>query len=383
MIIIGNLTVDTAKVLDINPVPYLAAEAMTVNVGALLTPIASIPNIIIQGELETVTFGFHAVNLMPFSLLLIPITVLLLLKYFKVLDEPSEERKTFLMEFSEWLVVSNRRLFNQSAILFSMMIGSFVILPNLFPRVDLWLLAVFFMFTFLSLPEIEVEAVLTELDWELIFFLIGLFIMVEGLNHRGILLRVAQAMKSVVGSNYILSLLVVLWFSSLASGVIDDIAVTVVLIPIVLELISPDSPLQAISVFIITTLIISVNIGGNLTPMASPTTVLAMSLSKKTIHELTPKAFFKIGFFITILQVGITTVYLLSVLTVTYYYGVSMGILNIIVLFVAVTLYLQLFIRRNILTVVKAIRSRFSGFWGTIRDKWRGLLGKEKSEKVR
>ncbi|NIQ06978.1 MAG: hypothetical protein GWO20_14990 [Candidatus Korarchaeota archaeon] len=363
MIIVGSLTVDIAKILDINPLPYLAAEAITVNVGTLVTPIASIPNIIVLGRLEQASFGFYAVNLAPFSLFLIPITIFILMKRSELLEEPGEDRRLVLMEFSEWAVVSNRKLFKRAAFLFITMIVSFILLPNLFPAVKLWLVSVIFMFIFLALPETDAGELIKNIEWDTIFFLIGLFIMVEGLSHKGLLLRAAQAIQTVVGGREILSILLILWFSFFASGVIDNIAVTIAILPVVMFLIeSPE--LQAIAPVILTTLIIGVNLGGNLTPMASPTTVLAMSLSKRSGQELTPTMFFKIGFLTTMLQVTIASVYLLVVYFLTTFLRVSMGMVNVFTLIAALFGYMGLYsmeaVREKLERLVSYIRDRFS-----------------------
>lgn len=360
MIIIGNLTVDVADILDIDPCPYLVAEAVASNAGALLTPIASVPNIIIRGYFPQTSFVFYGVHLVSFALLLLPLTIFILSKRVGTLEEPSEDRRAFLMEVNPWIVVHNRSLLMKAAFLFFVMVISLVLLPILFPSVELWFLAIAFMFAFLALPEIDVNMVLKDLDWEIIFFLIGLFIMVEGLVHQGILTKVAQQMKTFLGGGNFFSVVFVLWFSTLASGVIDDIAVTIVLLPLIEELLVPGSPLAEIEVLILVTLIISVNLGGNLTPLASPTTVLAMSLSKKAKKELTPKEFLKIGFFTTLLQVSIATVFLGIVYYFTYYYGVRMLVIDYFLLITAFLVYGLLFFRHKFLNSWSKVGALFS-----------------------
>lgn len=355
MIIVGNLTIDTARVLDINPLPYLAAEAITVNVGVLITPIASIPNIIIMNEstsigiLPEASFGFYATNLAPFSLFLIPLTIFVLLKRFKVLEDPSEDRREFLMEFDEWTVVADRTLFKRTAILFITMIASFIIIPNILPQVKLWLVSITFMVLFLVLPKIKPGKLVRNIDWDTIFFLIGLFIMVGGLEHEGVLDTVAESMGSALGGNVIYSILVLFLFAAFASGVIDNIAVTIVLIPIITHLVTASSALQAVAPVLISTLIIGVNLGGNLTPMASPTTVLAMSLSKKAEEELTPAKFFKIGFSVTLFQISIAIGYLiLSFLFVSLFGSQILTFFNIAVLIVAIVNFSLLLFRERL-----------------------------------
>lgn len=344
MIIIGSLTIDTAKILDINPLPYLAAEAITVNVGATITLIGSIPNIIVSNELS-LSFAFFLINLAPFSLFLISITVFLLFKILGMLEAPSEIRRSFLMEFNEWTVVTDKRLFKEVAVIFFAMIGSFIVLPQYFHQIELWFVALAFMFLFLLLPEMEAAEMLEGIDWETIFFLIGLYVLVGALEHKGILDRVASYMQSVLGGNPLLTILVILWIACLASGVIDNIAVTVALIPVLKPLILSPS-LQEISFILLVAFIIGVNIGGNLTPMASPTTVLAMSLSKKTEEELTPKKFFKIGFSAALIQNSIATGYLI----LSFYllkFGVGRGTIILLTLFAGTIGFLALLLRKK------------------------------------
>lgn len=341
VVIIGSLTIDTAKVLDINPLPYLAAEAITVNVGATITLIGSIPNIIIAKELD-LSFAFFLINLAPFSLLLISITVFLLFKSLGLLESPSKVRRNFLMEFDEWTVVTDKRLFKEVAIIFFAMIGSFIVLPQYFHQIKLWFLALFFMSLFLLLPGMEAAEMLKGIDWETIFFLIGLYVLVGGL--KPILDRAASGIQSVLGGNLLLTILVILWIVCLTSGVVDNIAVTVALIPVLRPLIASSS--REISFILLIAFIIGVNIGGNLTPMASPTTVLAMSLSKKTEEELTPKKFFKIGFSVALIQNSIATAYLVF----SFYllqFGVGWGTILLLTLLGAILGFLALLLRKE------------------------------------
>lgn len=371
MIVIGGLTVDIARILDISPVPYLTAEAITVNVGVLISPIASIPNIIIYNEFSQASFAFYAINLAPFSLALLPLTIFTLLNRLDILEEPTEERRTVLMEFNQWTVVRNRRLFKECAVLFIGMITSFIIVPNIIPEVELWLLAVVSMFGFLALPDTDADQLVKNIDWTTIFFLIGLFIMVEALSYRGVLKVAARGIKSLVGDNAIFSILIIFWISFLASGIIDNIAVTIAFIPIVSTLInSPE--LQPISPILLVTLIIGVNLGGNLTPMASPTTVLAMSLSKKSGDELTPKRFFKIGFSTALFQASVATGFLFLVFVLTTN-GVSLLVINVCLLIVAfggyAFLYFQDGMREKLISLFEWSKRVFSSFTRKLKEK--------------
>ncbi len=376
MIIVGALTVDIAKILDIDPTPYLTAEAITVNCGTLLTPIASIPNIIVLGEIEEASFGFYAVNLAPISLLLITSTVFILLKLTERLEEPSDERRAFLMEFNSWVVVPNRPLFNESAILFIAMTVSLIILPNLFPLVKLWFVAVLFMLIFLALPETNGGELIKNIEWGTIFFLIGLFVMVEGLAHKGLLLQAAEGMRQIIGGNRLLSILIILSFSFFASGVIDNIAVTIALLPILSHLLNIPA-LQAINNILISTLIIGANLGGNLTPMASPTTVLAMSISKKSDYELTPRKFIKIGFPTTMIQLFIATAYLLLIYSISTFLMVNLLLINLLMLLFALVGFAALYFRETLQQKL----SRAVHVLSTLLSKFK-VVRKEKSEEV-
>ncbi len=375
MVIIGNLTIDVAKVLNISPTPYLVAEAIVVKLGGLLTPISGILNIIISGELPAASFYFFAVRLIPLFCLLVPVTILVLLRQFKVLEEPVERRRVFLMEVNPWMVVPNKWLLKSAATLFIAMIASFIILSKLFVRVELWLVAVIFMLIFLSLPHTKAKEVFRDLDWGLLFFLIGLFILVEGLNQYALLSRIAEGMVILLQENKILSILALLWFSYFASGIINSLAVTVVLIPIVQQLLSTEG-LAAISPILITALIISVNLGSNLTPMASVTTVIAMSLTRKTKKEFSSKEFFKIGFLISFLHLSIVTVYLSLVFLFTYFYSSSIAVINLFVIGMAIGSFAVLYFQKRGHKKVRKVLSKCLYYFSKLKKGIKDLLKK-------
>ena len=67
------------------------------------------------------------------------------------------------------------------------------------------------------------EEALREVEWPTIFFFIGLFIMVSALVKAGVIAMVGQSILTLTQGNVFAMTMLVLWFSAIASGIIDNI----------------------------------------------------------------------------------------------------------------------------------------------------------------
>src|SRR5262249_30898575 len=82
----------------------------------------------------------------------------------------------------------------------------------------------------------EIHRTFTEVEWITLFFFIGLFIVVAGVEHAGLLMLLAERLLGLTGGDLELTALIVLWASAILSAVIDNIPFVATMIPLIKSL---------------------------------------------------------------------------------------------------------------------------------------------------
>ena len=308
MLIIGTLTVLTLIPLGVDPVPFLIAEVIISNVGSLMTLIGGIPPILVSSAAGLSFFEFTVFS-MPFCIALVLITINILLLIFKKrIPAKFEFDIAIFEEIDPWVVVTDKKLFWKSLIILSLTIILFTTYDRL--RLTLEFVAMLGGVLLLFLSGVDPEEVFRGLDWGTIFFFVGFFVLIGSVEKSGLLEEVAKGLSHVVGSNLLIATLLLILIGGLLSAVIDNIAMTLTLIPVVKDL----SALTGLNITPLWwALLYGVVLGGNFTPLASPCGITMLGIAKKEGYEISFKEFVKVGAPLAILQIFISFIYVILV----------------------------------------------------------------------
>ena len=124
------------------------------------------------------------------------------------------------------------------------------------------------------------------------------------MEHAGVLTMIGDALRGPLGSGRAGGSLALLWASSFASGVTDNIPLSAVLAKVLSGFSFDYQSLLWWS------LIFGAGLGGNLTPIGSASTVVAMTILKREGHAMTFMDYVKIGAPIVLVQLALATGYL-------------------------------------------------------------------------
>ena len=149
----------------------------------------------------------------------------------------------------------------------------------------------------------ETLAVIKGLDWETIFFLLGIFVVVGAIRDVGLLNDFAHFLASVTGGSKFLGFIVILVVSILISGFIDNVPYIIAMLPVVGEM-STAMNLAAPELFEIALLIGSC-LGGNLTPFGASANVVSMGILKKEGYPMKFSGWLKVGVPFTIITTAV------------------------------------------------------------------------------
>jgi len=308
MLIIGTLTVLTLVPLGVNPVPFLIAEVIISNVGSLMTLIGGIPPILVSSAAGLSFFEFTVFS-MPFCITLVLITInILLLTFKKRIPAKFEYDIAIFEEMDPWVVVTDKKLFWRSLMILSLTIILFTTYDKL--RLTLEFVAMLGGVLLLLLSGVDPEGVFRNLEWGTIFFFIGFFVLIGSIERSGLLEEIAKGLSHIAGSNILIAMLMLMWIGGLLSAIIDNIPITLTLIPVVKDL----SVLTGLNITPLWwALLYGVVLGGNFTPLASPCGIIMLGIAKKEGYEISFKEFVKIGAPLAILQIFISFIYVIRV----------------------------------------------------------------------
>ena len=232
ILLIAPVTIALCDDLGLDARPFLITQVIASNIGGTATLIGDPPNILIGGA-TGLDFLAFLVNLGPLVLILIPMMIAGFWFFYgrgESLGVPSRESREALVAADASRYLGDRNLLRISLIVLGLTIVGFFLHGALHYQAGT--IAVFGAVTLLLVTRIDPHDVLAEVEWPTIFFFIGLFIVVGGIEKTGLMDMIASAVIGVVGGNVALAALGLLWFAGIASAIVDNIPAVATLIPL-------------------------------------------------------------------------------------------------------------------------------------------------------
>ena len=141
---------------------------------------------------------------------------------------------------------------------------------------------------------------LKAIDLETLGLLVGLFLMIGGITHEGVIDALAQLLADLGGGNMFLMYTVIVWASVLISAFIDNIPYVATMIPVIAGLAEQMAPGLGVNATIAAIplyfgLLSGATLGGNITPIGASANITAIGILRKEGYEVKNSDFFKIG----------------------------------------------------------------------------------------
>jgi len=297
VLILAPVVVRLCHFLKIRAGTYLLGMTICINIGSMITPFSSGENIIISTynwsppvpDLNTVYFiQYYWI----FSFLLLFLTIFLIDR-FLLSKEPKieEQQKQFVLELVDAdIMIKNKKYFYFNSIAIIITISLFAILPVLYlTAIIAALILVIVNKRFTKKPMGEL---LRDIEWEIIFFFISLYVIVGSLIKAGFAEIFASLPFQFI--NPILLSFILLITISLISGFVANTPTALIFIPIIDTLITFDPPFPYIP--LIFSLIIAVNLGGNFIPQGAAADMMTLKVARDSgVENLNYKRLLKMG----------------------------------------------------------------------------------------
>jgi Na+/H+ antiporter NhaD/arsenite permease-like protein len=290
-LILVPLIYRTCRVLKIRAGTYMMGMTITINIGAILTPVSSLKNLIIGAEFKW-GFGQYFANMGILYLITLISTIFLLDRFIlKKEEKPTEESKKILLStLDPGIVVRNKKYFNMTIIIvlatFVFMILGFT--PSLVAIISAAILLL------IHSKNSNFSDIKKDIEWKLIIVFAILFILTNSLSEFGFSDLISTGLLSFLNNNIYLAVLITLCLSSLLSAFLAGTPVTLLLLPIFSAIVLPEG------IFFPNPIIIAfiggVNMAGNFLPQGSACDLLTLSLAKKyKVENLDYKRLLKTG----------------------------------------------------------------------------------------
>ena len=239
VLLVVPVTLLITEELKVNPYPYLFAMIFSSNIGGTATLIGDPPNIMI-GSATGLTFNDFAYNLTPVILVIMAATLAPI--YFiwgRHLKAAPEDRQR-VMQFDEYGAITDARLLKQCLLVIGLVVAGFVFAR--FLGLEAATVAMTGAALLLLLANFGRDAehqskhvleAFNEVEWITIFFFVGLFIVVHGVDGTGLLKLLADQMLALTGGDLNATAMVILWSSAILSAIIDNIPFVATMIPLI------------------------------------------------------------------------------------------------------------------------------------------------------
>lgn len=301
------VTFSITRQLRIHPLPFLISQIIASNVGGTATLIGDPPNIMIGSAVKELTFMAFINNLTPVIIIIILAYIPLLLLMFGKQIKSTPELQQSIMDMDEKSMITDHKLLRKCVIVLGLTITGFFLHQSLHLESATVALAGAFLLLLLTGGEHMLEKAFHSVEWITIFFFIGLFVLVSGLVETGVIAELAAKAIELTGGDVLLSSMMILWVSAIASAFLDNIPFVATMIPLIQEMgnmgVTNLEPLWW-------SLALGACLGGNGTLIGASANLIVAGLSGKEGYPITFMKYLKVGFPLMLLSIVISSVYL-------------------------------------------------------------------------
>lgn len=304
-----------ADALEVDAVPYLISSALASNIGGTATLIGDPPNLMIASRAQ-LTFMDFIINLTPLVIVLMVLYLAAMKLIWGRKLVTRDELKERIMQMDERAAIKNPDMLRKSLAVLALVLAGFVFhgILHFQPAT----IALFGAGLLLLLSKThEPHHVLAEVEWPTIFFFLGLFIIVGGVVKVGLIKRMSLQILELTGGDLFATSMIVMWFSAVASAVVDNIPYVATMNPLIVDMarqLWPDlSGVQLLQhpdlMPLWWSLALGACLGGNATVVGASANVIVVGLSEKAGRKISFWKFMAYGTPVMIMTVAVSSLY--------------------------------------------------------------------------
>ena len=296
VLMVAPVAIEICKKLKTNPVPFIIAIAVSSNLQGAATLVGDTTAIMLGSALNMSFFDFIWYHGKPGMFFMVELgavlSALIVLFVFR-------REKGAIPETGEMTEVTD---YVPTVLLFGAI--GLLILASFAP--ESWnlpaetngliccaLLVVGLIYNYARKRDPEaVVGPLKAIDFETLGLLVGLFLMIGGISHEGVIDALAQLLVKLGAGSPFLMYTIIVWASVLISAFIDNIPYVATMIPVIAG-IAAEMGIDSTALYF--GLLSGATLGGNCTPIGASANIAGIGILRKNGHTVANADFFKIG----------------------------------------------------------------------------------------
>ncbi len=315
VLLIAPITLLVTEELKVNPYPYLFAEIFSSNIGGAATLIGDPPNIMI-GSAVGLTFNDFLFNLAPIMPLIMLATLFVIYLIWGKGLSATDEARDRIMQFRERDAITDPRLMKQSLSVLALVVVGFIFAHPL--HLEPATIAMFGAGLLLLITNLgrdaeeqteDVHGLFGEVEWVTIFFFVGLFIVVAGIEHAGLLSMLANWVVDFTGGDMTVTAIMILWVSAVASAVVDNIPFVATMIPVIESMSSTFGGGDNLNP-LWWSLALGACLGGNGSLVGASANLIVAGFAERAGHRIKFLPFMMLAFPLMLVSIVIATAYI-------------------------------------------------------------------------
>ncbi|MCA9401856.1 MAG: ArsB/NhaD family transporter [Candidatus Omnitrophica bacterium] len=315
IILIVPVTILIAQILEINPQRFIILEAIASNIGGTATLIGDPPNIVI-GSHAKLSFNSFLINLGP-AILFVFAAFLISVVFISHKNIRIENKlKERVLNALPHLAIIDPKNMKRSLMIFGVMFAGLFFHEKI--NVEPGLIAIVASMIMLFVCKHDGDEVIGSAEWGVIFFFIGMFMLVASLKVNGVIAFIGKSIIVATGHNVLGICLMVLWGSAIFSAILDNIPFVIAMVPLIQGVIDNFSgqsidPLvlqNTISEPLWWSLALGACLGGNGTLIGASANIVMARIAEKNNCSVRFIRFCKFGIPFTLQSLIITTLYI-------------------------------------------------------------------------
>ena len=316
VLLVVPVTLVITVALKVNPYPFLFSQILASNIGGTATLIGDPPNILIGGQVN-LTFNDFVFNLAPIIVVVLIVHVISMHLIWGRGMSAAADVRARVMEFDEKKAITDPRLLKLSSFVLALVIVAFVLARQL--GLDSGTIGIGGAALLLMLDNVgrsaehqseNVVKVFNEVEWITIFFFVGLFVVIAGVEHAGLLKLLADQLLAATGGDFKTTGISILWASAVLSAIVDNIPFVATMIPLIKSMApafgGPDALMP-----LWWRLSLGACLGGNGTLIGASANLTVAGIAERNGIPFRFMAYTKIAFPLMLIHVAISHVYLM------------------------------------------------------------------------
>lgn len=309
ILLLAPVTFVIADTLKMNPIPFMVPMIFASNIGGTSTIIGDATTIMI-GSATNFSFLYFAKNMAPIAFIAFVVLIISMKFIYGKNLSASEENRAAIFSLDETKTISDKKLLIKSLVVLGITIIGFILHQNL--HLESATVALGGAMILLLISNIDPEEILMEIEWNTIFFFIGLFILVGSLEKVGVIGMLAEKIVALTNGNQFMTAMLILWIAAILSSILDNVPFVATMIPLLKSMEQLTGVTTPVVWF---ALAAGACLGGNGTLIGASCNVIIGGMLEKRNHKIGFIEYMKVAYPTMILSIAAITVYM----TVVYF----------------------------------------------------------------